>query len=125
MYEIENGQATAIAYDPAMFDYGKSGVNGKKLPKDLGFAGFRLNFHTDDTRDVAAFLGASYFRAVGGEWQYGLSARGLAIDCGNSTPEEFPNFTSYWLERPAKDSNTLTIYALLDSPSTPARIASS
>ncbi|SHH28588.1 glucans biosynthesis protein [Hydrocarboniphaga daqingensis] len=118
MYEIENGQATEIAYDPAMFDYGKSGVNGKKLPKDLGFAGFRLNFHTDDTRDVAAFLGASYFRAVGGEWQYGLSARGLAIDCGAPTPEEFPNFTSYWLERPAKGSNTLTIYALLDSPST-------
>ena len=33
-------------------------------------------------RDVATFLGASYFRAVGSDWQYGLSARGLAIDCG-------------------------------------------
>ena len=27
-------------------------------------------------RDIAAFLGASYFRAIGGERQYGLSARG-------------------------------------------------
>ena len=29
---------------------------------------------------MAAFLGASYFRAVGRERQYGISARGLAVD---------------------------------------------
>ena len=118
MYEVANGQATELAYDTAMFDYGKSGLKPGKLPKDLGFAGFRLNFHTDDTRDVAAFQGASYFRAVGGEWQYGLSARGLAIDTGAPTPEEFPNFVAYYLERPAAGSNQLVVYGLLDSPST-------
>ena len=32
-------------------------------------------------------------------------------------PEEFPTFTRFWLERPAPDSNTLVVYALLDSPS--------
>ncbi len=32
-------------------------------------------------------------------------------------PEEFPIFTSFWLERPAKDSSKLVVYALLDSPS--------
>lgn len=117
MYEVADGQAQELAYDPEMFDYGKSGLQGGKLPKDLGFAGFRLNFHTDDTRDVAAFLGASYFRAVGGDWQYGLSARGLAIDTGAPTPEEFPNFVAYWLERPDPRSTALTIYGLLDSPS--------
>ncbi len=52
-------------------------MNGKKLPKDLGFAGFRLNSPDDIRRDWAAFLGASYFRAVGSSMQYGLSARGL------------------------------------------------
>jgi glucans biosynthesis protein len=118
MYEVANGEAQELAYDPAMFDYGKSGLKGGRLPKDLGFAGFRLNFHTDDTRDVAAFLGASYFRAVGGDWQYGLSARGLAIDTGAPKPEEFPDFVAYWLEKPAPDSNQLTVYGLLDSPST-------
>jgi len=118
MYEIANGQAQELAYDPAMFDYGKSGLKGGKLPKELGFAGFRLNFHTDETRDVAAFLGASYFRAVGGDWQYGLSARGLAIDTGAPTPEEFPNFVAYYLEKPDPGLNTLTVYGLLDSPST-------
>jgi len=117
MFEVVDGMASEIAYDAAMFDYGRSGIKGKSLPKDLGFAGFRLNFHTDLVRDVSAFLGASYFRAVGGEWQYGQSARGLAIDCGGPQPEEFPNFISYWLERPAKDSSTVVVYALLDSPS--------
>ncbi|MGQ0530297.1 MAG: glucan biosynthesis protein, partial [Panacagrimonas sp.] len=117
MYEVVDGQAQEIAYDPEMFDYGKSGVSGRKLPKDLGFAGFRLNFHTDPVRDIAAFLGASYFRAVGADWQYGLSARGLAVDCGMDRPEEFPDFVSYWLEKPAPNSSELTIYGLLDSPS--------
>src|SRR5882757_1689686 len=56
---------------------GKARLQSARLPANLGFAGFRLNFHTDWVRDVAAFLGASYFRAVGGELQYGLSARGL------------------------------------------------
>ncbi|HEY8606101.1 MAG TPA: glucan biosynthesis protein D [Noviherbaspirillum sp.] len=117
IHEVVDGRAREIAYDPAMFNYGKSGLNAAKLPKDLGFAGFRLNFHTDLTRDVAAFLGASYFRAVGSDWQYGLSARGLAIDCGMDRPEEFPNFTHFWLERPKKEAGRLVVYALLDSPS--------
>src|SRR3546814_4145329 len=73
MYEIVDGQATEIAYDSAMFDYGKSGVKAGSLPKDLGFAGFRLNYRDDFVRDVAAFQGASYFRAVGGDKQYGRS----------------------------------------------------
>jgi periplasmic glucans biosynthesis protein len=117
LHEIANGMAQELAYDPAMFDYGKSGLNGRRLPRDLGFAGFRLTYHTDLKRDVVAFLGASYFRAVGGEMQYGLSARGLAVDCGMDRPEEFPAFTTFWLERPARDSGKLTLYALLDSPS--------
>ncbi|WP_296814807.1 glucan biosynthesis protein [Thiobacillus sp.] len=42
MYEIKGGQAREIAYDPAMFDYGKSGLQSAHLPQDLGFAGFQL-----------------------------------------------------------------------------------
>lgn len=117
IHEVVDGQARELAYDPALFDYGKSGVDGRQLPRDLGFAGFRLNFHTDLQRDISAFLGASYFRAVGGEWQYGLSARGLAVDSGLPRAEEFPNFVAFWLERPAAASNSVTVYALLDSPS--------
>jgi glucans biosynthesis protein len=117
IHEVHDGQASELAYDPELFDYGKSGLEGTALPKDLGFAGFRLNFHTDLERDVCAFLGASYFRAVGGEWQYGLSARGLAVDPGLPRPEEFPTFVAFWLERPAPGSSSMVVYALLDSPS--------
>jgi periplasmic glucans biosynthesis protein len=117
VYEVVDGQAQELAYDPTMFDYGKSGLQGSRLPRNLGFAGFRVHFHTDLERDVAAFLGASYFRAVGGEKQYGLSARGLAIDCGMDRAEEFPMFTAFWIERPTPDAGTLTVYALMDSPS--------
>ena len=62
MYEVIDGRAHRIRYDSAAFDYGTSGVRGADLPPDLGFAGFRLAFHTDWRRDVAAFQGASYFR---------------------------------------------------------------
>ena len=115
MFEVVNGRARELAYDPAMFDYGKSGLDGTKLPADMGFAGFRVLERRDPVRDFVAFLGASYFRAVGGEMQYGLSARGLAVDCGMNRPEEFPLFTAFWLERP--DSDKLVVYALLDSAS--------
>jgi len=64
IYEVVNVEAREIAYDPAMFDFRKSGINVAALPKNEGFAGFRVHFHTDWSADIAAFLGASYFRAV-------------------------------------------------------------
>ena len=115
MHEVIDGMAQELAYDPALFDYGKSGLRAARMPKDMGFAGFRVNFHSNWKHDIASFLGASYFRSVGGERQYGLSARGLAINSGGD--EEFPYFTDFWLERPADDAAMLTIYALMDSPS--------
>ncbi|UZW60782.1 glucan biosynthesis protein [Lysobacter enzymogenes] len=118
MFELADGQARELAYDPEMFDRAASGLKpGAPLPPDLGFAGFRLNTRKDPERDFAAFLGASYFRAVGAEGQYGQSARGLAIDTGSGRPEEFPDFVAYWLERPSNDSDTVVVYGLLDSPS--------
>ena len=118
LYEVVDGHAQDIAFDPALFDWRKSGVAVHALPRDLGFAGFRLQFHTNWAADVTAFLGASYFRAVGGDSrQYGLSARGLAVDTALEREEEFPRFTTFWLERPAKDAGHMTVYALLDSPS--------
>ncbi len=117
MFEVADGRAREIAYDPAMFTYGKSGVDGEALPKDLGFAGFQVAFEDNWKLDVAAFQGASYFRAVGGERQYGMSARGLAVDSGMPRAEEFPIFTQYYLERPKPGAKTLTVYGLLDSPS--------
>ena len=117
LHEIAGDGGREVAYSSAQFDYGKSGLAHAHLPADLGFAGFRLCYHTDWQRDIAAFLGASYFRAVGAEMQYGLSARGLAVDCGLARAEEFPEFTAFWFERPAPEADRLRFYALLDSPS--------
>ncbi|HEV8503191.1 MAG TPA: glucan biosynthesis protein D [Casimicrobiaceae bacterium] len=117
MHEVSGGMAREIAYDPAMFDMQEAGIDTRELPRDLGFAGFRVHFHTNWDADVAAFLGASYFRAVGADRQYGLSARGLAIGVGDPAGEEFPRFTEFWFERAAATPDRITVYALLDSPS--------
>lgn len=116
---VADGDSKPVEYTNELFDYGRNQVPDT-LPKDLGFAGFKVLYplHTDSHYDeVAVFLGASYFRAVGRGQNYGLSARGLAIDTGLPKPEEFPYFREFWLEKPAKDATELTVYALLDSPS--------
>jgi len=118
VYEVSNGQSREILYDPSMFEFDKAGIDPAVMRDHAGFAGFRVQFVTDWRDDVTAFLGAAYFRAVGGDTrQYGLSARALAVDTAYPRPEEFPRFTSFWFERPAKGSGTLTMYALMDSPS--------
>jgi glucans biosynthesis protein len=117
MYEVQNGTAREITFEPALFDYARAGIRPEQVPVNLGFGGFRLLHHTDWTRDCAAFQGASYFRAVDGDLQYGMSQRGLAINTGMAQPEEFPDFVAYYLERPPKETSHLTVYGLLDSPS--------
>ena len=107
-----------------MFDYGKNEF-GSRIPQDLGFAGLRIHYpiKKPSYRDeVIVFLGASYFRAVGRDQVYGLSARGLAIDTAQPSGEEFPWFREFWLVRPAPSAQELTIYALLDSPSARGRL---
>lgn len=92
----------------------------ERVPDDLGYAGFKLLHDLTGTGkldETVSFLGASYFRALGADEHYGLSARGLAIDTGSDQGEEFPAFTDFWLVEPQKDSDHVTIYALLDSPS--------
>ncbi len=60
---------------------------------------------------------ASYFRAIGALAQYGLSARGLAIDTAvGGKPEDFPDFTRFYIDSPETEDG-VTIYALLDSAS--------
>lgn len=116
IHEVVDGQSKEVLYNSDYFQYkGKQPLGS--LPEDLGFAGFRLHYHTDFKYDLAAFLGASYFRAVGQDRQYGMSARGLAINTASQGGEEFPRFTAFWLERPEPHARTLKVWALLDSPS--------
>lgn len=118
IHEISRDGVRPLRFDPADFDYGRN-----QLPAagwgDLGFAGLRIHYPLNNPQykdELVVFQGASYFRALGAGQQYGLSARGLAIDPHGGRGEEFPRFTEFWLVRPAADARTLTVYALLDSP---------
>ncbi|WP_136255216.1 glucan biosynthesis protein [Onishia niordana] len=117
IYTLRDGRAREISYDPEMFEFKGSGINSDALSEDLGFAGFRLHHRDNWKRDIAAFLGASYFRAVSDSLQYGMSARGLAINTAMNRPEEFPDFTRFWLEQPEGDDDVVNVYALLESKS--------
>ncbi len=91
---IEGVKSTPVAFRHDFFDYGKNQVP-KEMPADLGFAGLRLMYpiNSDVVFDeVAVFLGASYFRAVGQGLNYGITARGLAIDTG--LPSSLSGFPS-------------------------------
>ncbi len=125
MYLVEGGDAREIVYDTSYFEMPKNSP-AKELPRGAGFAGFRFQESRKagtkldwKKNDWVAFLGASYFRAIGELFQYGLSARGIAIDVAQSErPEEFPNFTRFYFEPPANDSSdTVIVNALLEGPS--------
>ena len=129
MHVVENAAsgsaAREIIYDESYFDMPVDSP-ARLLPKGTGFAGFRVQESRlgDQAKldwrknDWAAFLGASYFRAIGELYQYGLSARGIAVNVTfPDQPEEFPNFTDFYFETPASDADAMTVYAMLDGPS--------
>lgn len=114
-----DGVLRPVNYSPSQFDFGKI-TPPKDLPEDFGYAGFRVHYplqRPDYKDELIAFLGASYFRVLGRDQSYGASARALAIDIASTAGEEYPYFTDFWLVHPGPDQRTLTIYALLDSPS--------
>lgn len=116
--EVTATSVKEIKYDPERFDFGDLKVD-KDAIKELGYAGFRVMYpinvkgHSDE---IMSMLGASYFRVIGKDQVYGLSARGLAIDTALPTGEEFPYFREFWIERPKPEDKHLVIFALLDSP---------
>lgn len=115
--EVVQGQPREIRFNADFFDYGQNKVDKAAL-SGLAFAGFRVHFPLNNAKykdEVLVFQGASYFRALGRDQRYGLSARGLAIDTALPSGEEFPRFVEFWLERPEPGAKDITIYALLDS----------
>jgi glucans biosynthesis protein len=115
--EIDGSTVRRIAFQPENFDYGMNKVDPERM-RGLDFAGFRVHYPINTPRykdEVLVFLGASYFRALGKGQRYGISARGLAIDTGLPSGEEFPRFVEFWIERPRPNARELVIYALLDS----------
>lgn len=115
---LADGQTNQVRFSPEMFDYNLLTLQ-QPVPNDLYFAGLRLVYPLQSATpvdEVAAFLGCTYFRPLGANQIYGASARGLAVDTGEPSGEEFPYFTEFWLEKPAPNTNHVRLFALLESP---------
>jgi periplasmic glucans biosynthesis protein len=117
---VEEGLASDLVATPAMFQM--AGALPPQLAKvsSLPLSGFRIRSRINSPKiwdEFLVFQGASYFRAVAKNLLYGLSARGLAINTGEPSGEEFPMFTHFWIERPGPRATAIVIYALLESES--------
>ena len=116
---VEDGQARHVLFDLDLFDRTDMAPDLSDGPT-LDYSGFRLRGEVEQAgtfQEYAVFQGASYFRALARGQHYGLSARGLAIDTAEETGEEFPDFTHFWVEKPAPGAREVVLHALLDGPS--------
>lgn len=117
---VRHGNTKPIPFNDELFDYPDSSLQEEARKQSLGFAGFRLyypdtNMFKND--EFAVFLGATHFRALARHAGYGLMARGLIIDPAMADGEKFPYFRHFWLLEPEPGDTSLTIFALMDSPS--------
>ena len=119
LHVVEDGTAQPLIYDSKVFTRTDQVPPLPESP-DLGFTGFQLKHPINrpwQMEEFAVFQGASYFRAIGRDQLYGLSARGLALRTADERGEEFPFFRAFWLERPGRHARAVTVHALLDSQS--------
>ncbi|MDX5594442.1 glucan biosynthesis protein [Pseudovibrio sp. SPO723] len=121
LYEAEGEKLTALTFTEDDFIYGAGVPEHPKAESRLpGIAGFRLHYPLNSKEykdELVAFLGASYFRALGKGSRYGLSARGLAVNTVTGDAEEFPRFTAFYVAPPAVAGEPLTVYAEMESDS--------
>ena len=119
LHVVEDGRAQPVQFDMGVFDTTDK-FPEVEIDETLGYSGLRLRAELEQAgifQEYAVFQGASYFRGIGTGEIYGLSARGLALKTGDPMGEEFPDFTSFWIEAPRPGTDTVTLHALLDSPS--------
>src|SRR5260221_9089414 len=113
IYEFTLTHVQPIRFVQGFFDYGKLDI-ANQIPSKTGYAGFRILYPLNkpgQLDELGAFLGASYFRRLGQDQRYGMSARGLALNCGEmDRPEEFPIFADWWLGKPQKGDAELTLF---------------
>lgn len=116
---VKQGEIEPLPFSKSHFTYPTTEVE-QQVPADLGYAGFKLTFPLegeDIQNQFLVFAGASYYRAVSRDTNFGISGRGLALNTGLPGGEEFPAFTEYWLEEPKAGDTSFSFHALLDSRS--------
>lgn len=116
---VSGDKAKPLAFEKENFVFTDTELQ-KLVPPDLGYAGFKLTFpfkKSDVQNQFLVFAGASYLRGVAKENAFGISARGIAVDTGLPSGEEFPSFVEFWLVKPQPKSKEMTLYGLLDGSS--------
>ena len=99
---IDEKGVRQLPFDRELFQY-LDPVLRDAVPPAFGYAGVRIHSPLNVPGrfdDLIAFLGGTYFRALGKDQHYGLSARGVALDTAEPGGEEFPHFTEFWLIKP-------------------------
>jgi periplasmic glucans biosynthesis protein len=117
IHVLDTEQPREIQFAPDLFDYGPQGPPGP-IPRNSFLTGLRILHAVDPPtsyQEIAAFHGSSYFRLSAIHQVLGASARGLAIDTAESSGEEFPQFTEFWLEKPADAADHVRLFARLES----------
>ena len=118
-YLVDGDDVHLFNYTRDLYDYGANKFDWADL-RHLKFSGLRIHYplnRPDYLDELAVFLGATYFRALPAGLIYGLSARAIAVNCGEPVPEEFPSFRDMWIFRPGVDGSQIQIIGLFDSPS--------
>jgi len=114
-----DGRIGTAQFSSAQFYYGPA-IPKQPLPAKLGYAGFSLYAlqpKQNSYLPFAEFLGASFFRGSVLGKPFGSVARGIAIDTGLPSGEEFTFFKEFWIVQPKAKDRAITLYALLDAPS--------
>lgn len=116
---IDSSGVHPVPFDKGLFQFADPNVE-RDTPADLGYTGFSLTRPAgrgEPPEPFLTFAGGSYFQAIGRNQVMGTFGRGIAIDTGLSSGEEFPAFVEFWLERPSAKSTSMKFFGLLEGNS--------
>ena len=109
-----------VSYDKNRFNFGKL-TPPANLP-DIGYSGFRIVVQEDgQSRELAVFQGATFFRSQAKGQVRGLVARAVSIKTADARGEEISLFRAFWIEKPAI-GGPIVVHAIADSDSLVAAI---
>ena len=108
-----------IRFTNDLFNFGTLDQNSIDNAKDMeGYAGLKILCQLNKPGqfdELISFLGNEKFRALGRYNIYGLYAAPL-LSRGANDKINMAHYTEFWLGKPEPKANSITIYAIADSP---------
>lgn len=108
-----------IRFTNDLFNFGTLNENTIDKAKDIkGYAGLKILSQLNRPNqfdELISFLGNEKFRALGRYNIYGLYATPL-VTRGTDNNINMAHYTEFWIGKPEPKANSLTIYAVADSP---------